>query len=222
MNKFLKKKNIFKFLAITLVISLLVGISINKNLFTSKASESTTASVEENSDNNMEIFSDEDLGVYDSYVTFNSESNSYELKKEASAELSENVQIKINDRIKATNKFITDNNLTEEDLKGNITKAKKNVPQLTWYGVYWHISQKQLNKIKGWIAIGIGVSELAVKICAMLPEGTVTKAIAAAMKMVALILLAAETWLLICEQINNKKGVKVRFIFATKSVIILP
>lgn len=126
------------------------------------------------------------------------------------------------ERINVTNMFIKENNLTSSDIMGNITRKNKHVPVLKWYGVYWHFSHKQVKKIKGWIDKGKTATELGALLLSLVPEGSVTKALAMACKVIAVILIVEKAWLELCEYINNNKGVKARFIFATRQLVVLP
>ena len=218
MMKFFKSKKV-KVIAMLLVVAIMGGVIYNTGV--TKKSKADKRKIESENVGTLDKFSDEDIQKYDSYVTFSDEKHCYELIKEKSTELSENVRANLKSRIDATNNLIRDYNLTKKDIEQQVTKAGKHVPQIAWYGVYWHMSKKQLDKVKAWLAIGIGATELASKLCTLFPEVAVTKPLAAALQGVAIILVAAETWLLICEQINPK-GVKVRFILSTYSVVILP
>ena len=126
-----------------LISVMLLRLTINKVEVTCNSNETSYETMMETKSNyNTEIYDEENLYMYDSFVRFNSEINGYEIIEEKADELTDDIYQKINIRIDATNEIIRNNNLTEKDLQENLTKEKKNVPKITWYGVYWHMSQK--------------------------------------------------------------------------------
>lgn len=173
MNKFLKKKNIFKFLAITLVISLLVGISIKNNNFKVEASEEYYVEEKNNFDSSK----------YMDYIRFNENDEKFEITNEGYKSISKEEIDKIEQVMGETNEalkyidlaseevtIVDCDNYKDVDEKVSRKKYKEGVNdiKIDFHMVTVKLSKTTVNTIGAGVSIG-GI---------WIPEGIVSKVIA--------------------------------------------